>query len=804
MKKLIFIFIACCPALVNAQQNCEGSFSEYLLNSNHISAVFYPRGNKFFNGEGGFMVPFPSDRRLSTIFASSVWIGGFDDADNFKQAAETWPQTDKYDFSVGPLTSIGIQYDSICQHYDQAWTVFAEDIEAHRLDFFTDYKIDDTIPSVFGWPGRGNKFFKSYYGFDLPNDNQGLAPFDDWNGNNIYDPENGDYPCVRFSPYYIPIVPNQILWMVFNDVDQEDTIFPRPLQFEIQLTAFAFHCKDNELLNNTIFNSYKIINRAVIAADSLFFGLWTDYDLGCASDDLMGSDSARSTEFVYNAHPSDGDVVNACTTGSDVYTGIAPVQSMTYLSHPMHSFILYAPESGHFFDKYRMLNGFWDDGKPIRPEGTGYAPGSSLLPTKFLFNGDPRDSASWSANHVYQQGFNPISVSSVSIGRMDPGTIKVIENAYIYSHDPNGGYLDQITAMYNNVDSLKTLLSTNFDQPCTSIRLCSGTNCVWPGDFDHNNIADHRDILTWGLFKDYSGSERNGLISWRGHYGEDWNGSASGINAKHGDGNGNGKVEISDLEINAEHFRYTNRYYQGHDTFPEGPELVLSSNPMNSDGRIRSISVKAGIDLQNVLGLAYELDYDTSLYDLLPLRLPRCPADSNIICYGTGDYYPIDPEFSVTPTYAFVTTNHQPLSIPKGFEFDRMLGGLWLRPNVKPEDVPDTVIIRLKNIVAIDPNGNDLHFGSNTLKVPNNIITGITNLEQSPSLVRIYPNPADQSISIETELESNVLIFNLQGQMIKKVIANDIHDPIDISLLSAGLYFLQFTGIGGTYKFVKQ
>src|SRR6187401_357392 len=804
MKNLLLPLLVCFPIIIDAQGNCGGSFTEYYLNSNHIQASFFPRGNKFTDGgHGRFLVPYPSNEPLSTILASSIWIGGFDDADNLKLSAETWPQIGKYDFSVGPLTPIGLPYDSLCGHYDFAWNVYYEDIHAHRFDFLTDYKIDDTIPSIFGWPGRGNKYFKSYYGFDLPNDNQGLAPFFDWNGNNIYDPENGDYPYVRFSSVNAEYIPDQILWMVFNDVGPADTTGPFwPLNFEIQLTAFAFHCQDNELLNNTIFNTYKIINRANVAIDSAFFGVWTDYDLGCAADDFIGSDSARNTEFIYNALPED-NMNLVCFDEVPTYPGIPPVQSMTYLSHPMNSFIQYDVINPNPVEKYRLLNGMWADGKLIRQGGDGHSVPTNLSPTKFLFSGDPRDTASWSAINVFDFGYDQRSVSSVSLGRMNPGEIQVVETAYIYSYDPAGGHLDQITKMYNNVDSLIASLHM-LGQVCNEYLICTDGDCVWPGDFDHNNIADHRDLLTWGVLKDLSGPERNGLVSWRGHYGEDWNEDLSGINAKHGDGDGNGKISLNDLTTNEDHFRFTNRFYQKNDLFPEGPEIILSSNAMEANGRIRSIYINAGVDLQNILGLAFEIDFDTSLYEIRQIRIRNCPADSNIICFGTNDYAPEDPNLVVSPEYAFVSTNHQPVPIQSGELFDRLASGLFLKPGITVNDLPDTVIIRLKNLIALDPDGNDLHIGSNILKVPNYLITGIADPVKNESPVFIFPNPADQSISIETELESDILIFNLQGQIVNRIPSSDIHQPIDISSLNPGFYFIQLLETGEAYKFIKE
>ena len=390
MKKFLLLFLPYffLPVFTQSQSNCVGSFEEYYLNSNNIRASFFPRGNKFTNGdEGGFLVPYPSDKRLTTIFASSPWIGGFDDAGNLKFAGETFAVPWNTNFSVGPLTSIGLPYYQDCEMFDKAWSVFSEDILAHKEDWESDFVLSDTIPSIFGWPARGNQYFERFNGFEIPNDNQGLADFFDRNGNNSYDPDLGEYPVVRFENGW-PKIPDQMLWMVFNDVDTNNLSGNRPVRFEFQLTAFAFHCADNELLNNTVFSQYKIINRAVTALDSTFFGFWTDYDLGCYLDDYIGCDSMRSTEFVYNADPVDGEPGNNCFSEIEAYSGIPPVQTMTYLSHPMAGFSSSGFDVGLPFENYNLLNGQWGDGTPIRPAGDGYNEDPALRPTKFLFHGD--------------------------------------------------------------------------------------------------------------------------------------------------------------------------------------------------------------------------------------------------------------------------------------------------------------------------------------------------------------------------------------------------------------------------------
>jgi len=152
---LLFLF----PMLVSAQENCQGSFTEYYLNSNNIRASFFPRGNRFTDGnEGAFLAPYPNQLRLSTIFASSPWLAGYDYFGNFRIAEETYPNQVNYNFNIGPLTSIGLPF-SDCANYDRAWNVFFEDITLHMQDYFSDLIIDDTIPAIFGWPARGNKYF---------------------------------------------------------------------------------------------------------------------------------------------------------------------------------------------------------------------------------------------------------------------------------------------------------------------------------------------------------------------------------------------------------------------------------------------------------------------------------------------------------------------------------------------------------------------------------------------------------------------------------------------------------------------
>ncbi len=74
-------------------------------------------------------------------------------------------------------------------------------------------------------------------------------------------------------------------------------------------------------------------------------------------------------------------------------------------------------------ERYRLLNGQWPDGTSMRPAGDGYDEDDGLSTTKFMYNGDPRDTSSWSANNELDKGYDVSSISSVSLGRLNPGSV---------------------------------------------------------------------------------------------------------------------------------------------------------------------------------------------------------------------------------------------------------------------------------------------------------------------------------------------------------------------------------------------
>ncbi len=785
--------------IIHAQDPCRGRGAPAVFQANRIGALYLPQGEKFIDLEYNeyFKVPYTSEHSASTIFACAPWISGYINGE-VRAACQKYLSVTGQDFNTGPLNPDAQIPVDLCGKFDHVWEISNENIFSHIADYETDHFIDDTIPSVFGWPAQGNKYFLRFNGFELPIEHKGgWAEFEDLNQNGNYDPDQGEYPIVKLKGHsYIPV---EIMWMVFNDKGIHELTASNPLGIEIQLTVFGFNCLDNEVLNNALFNTYKVINQNAVAIDSLFFGLFTDYDLGCSEDDYMGCDSSRNTEFVYNKKALDGFSNGDCSTGQATYGEFPPVQSMTYLSHPLHSFIfedrtLHPSVQGYF----NFLNGLWEDGTPIIKHGDGYHQDTLYPVTRYLYNGDPRDSSQWSL-YSSPKILDALTVSSVFIGKLPSHDSAVIETVYQFHQDSTLDNLEQIGYMQSNIDYLHEHLDDILSE-CTPTPYCMDDDCVWPGDFNRNGIADHFDILYWGVEKDAYGTSRDGRINWEGHAAEPWALELpDGFNAKHGDANGNGVVNDEDIERNLVHFLKTNYRYNPINLYPEGPEIVISATLFTGSGRISRVRLTAGTDIQNVLGLGYEIEYDTNLF-VFNRMINFWSSDSNGLTYSLLKYMPSGNLANEDIRYASVQTDHKGITIPKDFLLQRDFGYmLSLKPGLTYDDLPDSIVIRLRNLIAIDPDGNDLHIGSEPLIIHKNQITGV--LSPADEQVFIYPNPASHNLCVEGAHDISVEMINVQGQSFGKFVVGE-GKPINVSAFPPGLYYVRAVSLGKTFKII--
>ena len=796
MKFPLSLLLLGIPFFIIGQVPCNGNLEQYIFNANKIQTTFSPQGQKFRGVDfGGFMVPYPFPNysgSKQTITTGAPWIASFTEGKLYI-AAQRYAHPTTFDYYVGPLDTNGLKYENECYQFDRVWNVYREDILRHMTDFQNDGKIDDTLTGVFGWPATGNQFFSRFNGFELPDPHKGgWAPFVDSNFNGIYEPQFGEYPAATLHGNLIH--PDQIMWMVFNDQGIHYNTNGQPLGVEIQLTVFGYYCQNNTLLNHSLFNSYKIINQSDKRLDSLFFGQFHDYDIGCDREDYVGCDSLRNTEFGYKQDSVDGKNDPFCSSGMSGYGQHTPIQSMTYLSHPMYSFINEARmmQSNTSVEFFRILTGRWRNGKPITVGGNGMGTDPGLSTTHFIFPGDPRDADAWSELSVAGNTDRTQTISSVFLEKLQPGDQTTVECVYMFHQDTTLSYFEQFGSMYDNVD-IMTDMGSDIGNFCEPYPFCVDDDCVWPGDFNHDHIVDYRDLLYWGVGQGIAGHPRNGLVSWRGHYAEDWiNTFPDGTNVKHQDSDGNGMVDQQDLKFNLSNYFKTTPDYLENNKYPVGPELAIVSEPMNEEGDIGFVRVISQLPLNDVYGIAFELEFDT-MYHKYSTIFQKQPLDTLGVCFVEEPdflYYNFYPEESINSTrYSFVSTSHENFSVPEGFTFLRIPLGLKEKYQLPLHFLPDSFVFRLKNLVAINKQGKDLHIGAEPHVVYNPVTTAVEPTEINE--FQVYPNPCHDQLVIVTNSTFDVDLVDIHGKKIRTISSNEFNEPIQLAEVVPGMYYLR-------------
>lgn len=477
---------------ISYRSDCAAATMSYDLAINNVRARLLNGGDVWWDLKNGSYIVPKVDPALgvpgvSSIFAGAVWLGGFDDAGNLKIAAQTYRNATHNDFWPGPLSAIGTTGADTCLNWDRFFIVKGITIKNHIKAFNesvsngTPFDCESVPDELKRYPARGNPYWSNYYTFDLPNDNQGLGAFFDANGDNIYNPCDGDYPAIEVKGCPTESnFPDEIDFWVYNDAGNTHTnTNGRPIRMEVQVQAFAYATNDH--INDMTFYRYKLINRAVSVIDSTFFGMWVDPDLGCSEDDFIGCDTSRSLMYVYNQDKQDGDAGCTCSTGlNTTYCDHVPILGVDYFRGPlkpvreqdtfplgeplapidypniydtiatigdslivldvdhrielgMSSFTYHVRQNAGSWPSamwdpqtdvefYRFLSGSWRDGSPYTTGGSGYNLGNTAR-LKYAFTGDPNNAADWSMCSASLGKMDPRTVQATGPFRLDPGAI---------------------------------------------------------------------------------------------------------------------------------------------------------------------------------------------------------------------------------------------------------------------------------------------------------------------------------------------------------------------------------------------
>ncbi|MBI2966303.1 MAG: T9SS type A sorting domain-containing protein [Bacteroidetes bacterium] len=406
--------------------NGGGGIFSHFIDVNNIKARINASGELFSDVPSSisfFEVPKGSGK--TAIFASNFWIGGLDSSNQLHLAAQMYGQNG-FDYFTGPVA--GNYSDSLYMNtFKKIWKLDRENINYHRQNWnqpFYTMHLD-----IATWPATGNP---------ANGEASRLAPYFDFNSNGIYDPDNGDYPLIRG---------NQAVYFIYNDDASLHTESNgSKLGIEIHAMVYGFDCPVNPALFNTIFINFEIINRSANNYDSVYTGIWVDFDLGNYSDDYIGCDTLLQSGFVYNGSSYDA-----------VYGFAPPAVGVTFLNVPMNHGVYYNNDMT-VWGNPAAPDDFYGYLKSLKKDDTP-------LPFRFMYPGEPDDlsqSSEVSAANIPGDRRYVISTGPFSL---KTGGVKTIDAAYTFSRDLTGSNIGSVSLLKQNIQDIRAFFDNN-STPC--------------------------------------------------------------------------------------------------------------------------------------------------------------------------------------------------------------------------------------------------------------------------------------------------------------------------------------------------
>lgn len=168
-----------------------------------------------------------------------------------------------------------------------------------------------------------------------------------------------------------------------------------------------------------------------------------------------------------------------------------------------------------------------------------------------------------------------------------------------------------------NVDKIELQVEgkMSIDNLCT----VPGTEEVWPGDINTDNIANHFDLLPLGIAQGASGPIReNERTDWTGIPAAPWNLSfPNGVNYKHADTDGNGLVNTSDKTAILDNFLLTHGEvvpFEPLEATPNHPALFIETPAQGwPSGQAFNLPIVLGtnaVPVDGIHGLAFSIRFD--------------------------------------------------------------------------------------------------------------------------------------------------------------------------------------------------
>lgn len=445
MKYLFSLIFICTLPL------CFSQSSAQILDMNDVKLRLRDEG-VIFNNElaniPGYEVPKGSGR--NAIYAGAFWFAGIDQNGILRNACARY--NIGKDFFSGPYSNNGSYNDPVylSAYNNSIWTVSNWEIQYHISNF---NQIGYVLPNgIANWPGNGVQSLGVV---------ENLAPFVDVDGDNIYQPMNGDYPDIRGD---------NASYIIMNDAAGIHTESGgEPMGIEIHLMVYQYVSLD--YLNSTSFINLRVFNRGNYSFNNFRTGFWMDGDIGFYGDDYIGCDSTRNVIYCFNGDNTDEDNGGALGYGLNppsigVVSLTNPISTAGYYSSAS---VFPAGEPTNAIEFWNALNARGQNGTHWVYGGTGYSgsSGATTTPTNFMYSGNPYTSSGWTESGNLNPPGDRRSIFSLDSVEFNSNQMICNDFAIVYSR--LGNNLENVQGVINLADSVKQFFDSQIALNCNQV-----------------------------------------------------------------------------------------------------------------------------------------------------------------------------------------------------------------------------------------------------------------------------------------------------------------------------------------------
>ncbi len=326
-----------------------------------------------------------------------------------------------------------------------------------------------------------------------------------------------------------------------------------------------------------------------------------------------------------------------------------------------------------------------------------------------------------------------------------------------------------------------------FQQDCTP-------DDVWPGDANHDQVADMRDILAIGQFFGQTGPARpNASLSWQGQPAPDW-GTAqpNGFDIKHVDCDGDSSIAWADTLAIRQNYGLSHRSRRPAASNHGVPLILQAPATMLHPGDTARMPIILGtIDTMavNMYGIAFSIYYDSA--QVLPTPGIRF-LNSWLGTPGTDliTFYHVD---TLDSRIDIALARNNQLARSGYGQIAELI--VVIDDDIAKRQIP--LALSMANPFAMDENGAE---------EPVKLIVGSVQVQTAlqaeiASTFAIFPNPTNEFVTITAEQLQpyDIQLFDAQGRQIKAWEKLFGKNTLDVGALPEGFYLMRIRVDAGTF-----